>query len=273
MTAPCAEKESMLHALLDGELDAANASSLETHLQSCPACAQRLETLKALHERLAALPPTPAPEALKGRIAAMIGAEATRAHNGAARPKARPERPERPERPGRPGLLAGWLAAGAMTAVAASLVITPLASGPSLPQQLADAHVRSLLADHLVDVPTSDRHVVRPWFNGRIGFNPPPAPDLAAQGFPLVGGRLDYAEGRPIAAIVYRRRAHVINLFVLPAPQGKLMGGIQLPRPGPNPGGFSMLHWTDKGLDYWAVSDAEPGELQGFRAAFEKAEG
>jgi anti-sigma factor RsiW len=260
MNAPCLDKESMLHALLDGELDAANASALETHLAACPACAQRLETLKALHERLAALPPTPAPEALKGRIEAMIGAEATKAAR-------------RQARPARPGLLAGWLAAGAMTAVAASLVVTPLATGPSLPQQLADAHVRSLLADHLVDVQTSDRHVVRPWFNGRIGFNPPPAPDLQAQGFPLVGGRLDYADGRPIAAIVYRRRAHVINLFVLPAPQGKLMGGVQLPRLGPNPGAFSMLHWTDKGLDYWAVSDADPAELKGFREAFEKAEG
>ena len=255
MTAPCADKEPMLHALLDGELDAANASALEAHLQACPACAQRLETLKALHDRLAALPPTPAPEALKGRIEAMIGREAQTA--------ARARR-----RPARPGFLAGWLAAGAMTAVAASLVIAPIATGPSLPQQLADAHVRSLQADHLVDIPTSDRHVVRPWFNGKIGFASPPAPDLAAEGFPLVGGRLDYADGRPIAAVVYRRRAHVINLFVLPA-----KGGLQLPRLGPAPGGYAMLHWTDRGLDYWAVSDAEPAELKGFREAFEKAGG
>jgi anti-sigma factor RsiW len=253
MSAPCPDKEPMLHALLDGELDAANASALETHLAACPDCARRLEDLKALHERLTELPPTPAPEALKGRIEAMIGAETRRA----ARPAARWTRP---------GPLAGWLAAGAMTAVAASLVVTPLATGPSLPQQLADAHVRSLLADHLVDVPTSDRHVVRPWFNGRIGFAPPPAPDLAAQGFPLIGGRLDYADGRPIAALVYRRRAHVINLFVLPARRG-----LALPRLGPARGGYAMLHWTDKGLDYWAVSDAEPGELNGFREAFEKA--
>ena len=255
MTAPCSDKEPMLHALLDGELDAANASALETHLQSCLACAQRLEMLKALHERLAALPPTPAPEALKARIEAMIGRE--------ARKSSRLQPRER-----RPGLLAGWLAAGAMTAVAASLVVAPIAAGPSLPQQLADAHVRSLQADHLVDIPTSDRHVVRPWFNGKIGFNPPPAPDLAAQGFPLVGGRLDYADGRPIAAVVYRRRAHVINLFVLPA-----RGGLTLPRLGPAPDGYAMLHWTDKGLDYWAVSDAELSELNGFKEAFEKAEG
>jgi anti-sigma factor RsiW len=253
MSAPCPDKEPMLHALLDGELDAANASALETHLAACPACAQRLETLKALHERLAELPPTSAPEALKSRIEAMIGREA----KAAPRPAPRPVRP---------GPLAGWLAAGA--AVAASLVILPMASGPSLTQELAEDHIRSLQADHLVDIPTSDRHVVRPWFNGKIGFNPPPAPDLAAEGFPLVGGRLDFADGRPIAAIVYRRRQHVINLFVLPA-----KGGLSLPRLGPTPGGYAMLHWTDKGLDYWAVSDAEQGELKGFKEAFEKAEG
>jgi anti-sigma factor RsiW len=252
----------MLHALLDGELDAANALALETHLQACPACAQRLQTLKALHERLAELPPTLAPEALKGRIEAMLGAEARR-----ERPKPTPWAP-RPRIGGfRPGFIGGWLAAGA--ALAASLVIAPMAEGPSLREQLADDHVRSLLADHLVDIPTSDRHVVRPWFNGKVGFNAPPAPDLAAQGFPLVGGRLDYADGRPIAAIVYRRRAHVINLFVMPA-----KGGLPpLPRLGPNPGGYAMLHWTDKGLDYWAVSDAEQGELKDFHEAFEKAAG
>jgi anti-sigma factor RsiW len=258
MTAPCLDKEPMLHALLDGELDAANASALETHLQSCPACARRLEALKALHERLAELPPTPAPEALRGRIEAMIGREA----RAAARPLRAPAR----------GLTAGWAAAaGAFAALAASLVIAPQMydGGPSLRQELAQDHVRSLQADHLVDIPTSDRHVVRPWFNGKIGFNPPPAPDLAAQGFPLVGGRLDYADGRPIAAIVYRRRQHVINLFVLPA-----KGGLPpLPSLGPSPGGYAMLRWTDKGLDYWAVTDAEQGELKGFKAAFEMAEG
>jgi anti-sigma factor RsiW len=255
MTAPCPDKTPMLHALLDGELDAANASALETHLQSCPACAQRLQTLKTLHERLAELPPTPAPEALKGRIEAMIGQESRKVVRLPPR-----------------GLTAGWAAAGgAFAALAASLIIVPqfADTGPSLRQELAQDHVRSLLADHLVDIPTSDRHVVRPWFNGKVGFNPPPAPDLAAEGFPLVGGRLDYAEGRPIAALVYRRRAHVINLFVMPA-----KGGLPaFPPLGPSPGGFSMLHWTGKGLDYWAVSDAEPAELKGFRAAFEKAEG
>lgn len=251
---PCPDREPMLHALLDGELDAANASALERHLKTCPGCAQRLAALQALHERLAELPPVTAPDRLKGRIEAMISVE--------QRKRARAVRPARP------GLFAGWIAAGAMTLVAASLVVTPLATGPSLPQELAEAHAHSLLASHLVDIPTSDRHVVRPWFDGKIAYAPPPAPDLKADGFPLVGGRLDYADGRPIAALVYRRREHVINLFVLPAPRG-----LALPRLGPNPGGYAMLHWTDKGLSYWAVSDADPAELKGFHEAFEKAAG
>lgn len=252
----CPDRLPMLHALLDGELDAANASALETHLKTCPGCAQQLAALQALHERLAELPPAAAPAVLKARIEAMIGREARRT-----------------VRSPRPRLTTGWIAAGAMTLVAASLVVAPLATGPSLPQELAEAHVRSLLADHLVDIQTSDKHVVRPWFDGKIGYAPPAAPDLKDQGFPLLGGRLDYAEGRPIAAIVYRRRQHVINLFVVPAPRG-----IQLPRlpwldGGSSSGGYAMLHWTDHGLSYWAVSDAEPGELKGFRAAFEKAAG
>jgi anti-sigma factor RsiW len=254
MTSPCPDKEPMLHALLDGELDAANASALEAHLKTCPGCAQRLAALQALHERLSSLPPVSAPERLKARIAAMIGAEE--------------KKMARTRRPARPGLFAGWIAAGAMTLVAASLVVTPLATGPSLPQQLAEAHAHSLLANHLVDIPTSDRHVVRPWFDGKIGYAPPPAPDLKDQGFPLAGGRLDYAEGKPVAALVYRRREHVINLFVLPAQKG-----IELPRLGPPPGGYAMLHWTDKGLSYWAVTDADPTELKGFHEAFERAVG
>jgi len=254
MSAPCPDKEPMLHALLDGELDAANASALEAHLKTCPGCAQRLAALQALHERLADLPPVTAPDRLKARIETMIGAEQ--------------KKMARAHRPAQPGLFAGWIAAGAMTVVAASLVVTPLTTGPSLTDDLAEAHAHSLLADHLVDIPTSDRHVVRPWFDGKIGYAPPPAPDLKDQGFPLVGGRLDYAEGKPIAALVYRRREHVINLFVLPAPKG-----IALPRLGSPPRGYAMLHWTDKGLSYWAVSDADAGELKGFHEAFEKAAG
>jgi anti-sigma factor RsiW len=154
-----------------------------------------------------------------------------------------------------------------MAAVAAGLLVVQLAPAPTnLADQLVASHVRSLQAGHLIDVATSDRHVVKPWFNGRIDYAPP-VPDLAAQGFPLAGGRLDYADGRTVAAVVYRRRAHVINLFVLPArPQA-----WSLPHATRPPPGYAVLHWRDGGLDFWAVSDVAPEDLALFRKAFEAA--
>jgi anti-sigma factor RsiW len=246
----CPDKEPMLHALLDGELDAANASALEAHLATCPGCAARLRTLESLHDRLASLPPAAAPASLKRRIAADLDREARKARRRVG-----------------PGLMAGWFSAGAIAAVAASLVVTPMVSGPSLTMQLAENHARSLQADHLVDIPTSDRHVVRPWFDGKIAYAPPPAPDLKDQGFPLVGGRLDSVDGRAVAAVVYRRGAHVINLFVMPE-----RGGLTLPRPGAS-GGYAMEHWTTGGLSYWAVSDVEDEGLKAFRKAYEAKAG
>jgi len=158
----------------------------------------------------------------------------------------------------------GWSAAGAVAAIAASLLVVqtvPLQSA-GLEDQLVASHVRSLLANHLIDVETSDRHVVKPWFNGKIDFAPPVV-DLKDQGFPLVGGRLDYADQRVVAALVYRRRAHVINLFVLPAHAGPL---AWLTHHAPT--SYSVVHWTPGGPDFWAVSDIEAGDLETFHKAF-----
>lgn len=251
---PCPDQDAMLQALLDGELDAANALAVEAHLKTCAACQAHYAAMQALRERLADPEFSPkAPPHLRGRIEAMIDTE--------ARPPVRAAKPRWSR-----GFVAGWAAAGAMAAVAASLVVVPLQTASvGIEDQLVASHVRSLLANHLIDVATSDRHVVRPWFNGKIDFAPP-VPDLAAEGFPLVGGRLDYADNRVIAAVVYKRRAHVINLFVLPA---KAHTTAWLPT---NlfraPTSYSVVHWTRGGLDYWAVSDVEGGELQQFHKAF-----
>jgi anti-sigma factor RsiW len=150
-----------------------------------------------------------------------------------------------------------------MTAVAASLALVQFAS-PALQDQLIADHVRSLQADHLMDVATSDRHTVKPWFNGKIDFAPV-VPELAPQGFPLAGGRLDYADGREVAAIVYRRNAHVINLFVMPASEH---AGLRAPAARSS---YSVVHWKQAGLAYWAVSDMERGDVEAFRNAFQAA--
>jgi anti-sigma factor RsiW len=250
----CSDKDAMLQALLDGELDAANTLAIEAHLATCAACAARWRTLQALRERLSAadLNP-PAPARLHRRIEAMIAAE--------SRPK-----PKAAAAGWRTRIGAGWVAAGAVAGVAASLLAIQLQpTSASLEGQLVDGHVRSLLANHLIDVATSDRHVVKPWFNGKIDFAPPVV-DLADQGFPLVGGRLDYADNRVVAALVYRRRAHIINLFVLPATFGSDWRHAR-------PSSYSVVHWRRGSLDYWAVSDVEAGDLKQFQQDFEARAG
>jgi anti-sigma factor RsiW len=125
------------------------------------------------------------------------------------------------------------------------------------------AHLRSLQGDHLTDVQTSDQHTVKPWFNGRLDVAPPVV-DLTAQGFRLIGGRLDYIDGRAVAAIVYRRRTHVINLFVAPAAASE-RGGARIEKVQ----GFNIRRWNADGLEFWAVSDIDAEELQEFGAKFE----
>jgi anti-sigma factor RsiW len=152
---------------------------------------------------------------------------------------------------------------GAMTALAASLAAVMVLPNPaSLEDELVADHVRSTLASHLVDVETSDRHTVKPWFNGRIDFAPPVA-DLAAQGFPLVGGRLDYVRRQPAAALVYRRNKHLINLFVWSSQPGPSFAPSRAGRKG-----YALEHWRQGGLEFWAVSDVEATELAAFRAAY-----
>ena len=234
----------LLHALLDDELDAANVAMVEAHLKTCPDCVAEFERLKALHETMT----DPAlrfavPAGLRERIDAALPAAA------------RPANPW-PSR-------AGWGAGGAIAASLTLMLALPQQAAPGIEQQLVASHVRSLLADHLVDIPTSDRHVVKPWFNGKIDFSPP-TPDLKDQGFPLVGGRLDYIDGRVVPAIVYRRGRHTINLFAAPAGKTAMPDSMATD-------GYTVLHWKQGDLDFWAVSDVATGDLDQFRQAFQAA--
>jgi len=110
------------------------------------------------------------------------------------------------------------------------------------------------MVDHLVDVTSSDQHTVRPWFNGKIDFAPPVA-DFAASGFPLVGGRVDYIGGRPVAALVYRHDRHLVNVFIWPA------GGAPAGQQEFSSQGYHLVRWNDADLEYWAVSDLNAREL------------
>jgi len=243
----CLDKELLLHALADGELDAGNAAALETHMAGCAACADELADIREVKSRLAAAPLSyVAPASLHARFDAAL-AEAS----------APPRR--------RRGLAAEtWVMSGAIGALAASLALfTLIPSGEGLEGQLIDAQARSLEAQHLVDVQTSDRHTVKPWFNGKVDFAPPVV-DLASQGYPLVGGRLDRIDGRRAAALVFHRRAHAINLFIWPgdAPTAPLLERRQ---------GYSLVRWGHGGLVYWAVSDVDSADLVAFQKAYAAA--
>jgi anti-sigma factor RsiW len=149
-----------------------------------------------------------------------------------------------------------------VSALAATVVLALLLHfpGASVADELVANHVRSLLASHLVDIETSDRQIIKPWFMGKVDFSPP-IPELAEQGFPLVGGRLDYMPGRVLPAVVYRRGQHIINVFVWPA-GGRTAAPVTTRRDG-----YNVLGWSQGSLRFCAVSDAEPAALSQLKAA------
>ena len=250
------ENAILLHGLLDGELDAANAVRFEVHLKSCAICAAEYERQKTMRAALR-MPGVAhrAPESLRLKLDRTFVDDA---------PVATPVAP-RGDKPH--AWRARWWAGGVSLALAASLALfiaLPHTRETSLQQQLVDSHVRSLLADHLTDIPSSDHHTVKPWFNGKVAVVPE-AVDLAPQGFPLAGGRLDYVDRRVVAALVYRHGGHIVNLFVWPSPDAK-DSAVQIE----SRQGYNLLHWTESGVTFWAVSDAAVPELQEFEAAYVK---
>jgi anti-sigma factor RsiW len=254
----CAEFEVLLHALIDGELDAGHAREVEAHAAGCSACAERLASFRAIQEAVsgAALKEA-APAPLRSRIEASLAAPAKA--NAAV---------QRFFRPSRRGFFGGFALGSALSAaVAASLVLAVMRDNQqqTVADEVVSAHIRSLQAGHLMDVETSDQHTVKPWFNGRVDVAPPVV-DLTAEGFTLLGGRLDYIDGEPVAAIAYQRRKHLINLFVAQRlgarHNGALSEAIQ---------GYNVRHWSQAGLDFWAVSDLAGDELDEFVQKIEVA--
>jgi anti-sigma factor RsiW len=237
----CADQELLLSALLDGELDAANTALVEAHSLRCEACREELERLSAVRSLLRADGVRHStPETLRAKILALP-------ELAIAQPNPRHRLP-------------GWLAPGVAGALAASLAIVTLV-GPeqqqsSLDAQIISSHVRSLQPGHLTDVETTNQHIVKPWFNGKIDFAPP-VPELADHGFPLAGGRLDSVNGKTVAAIVYHRRLHTVNLFVWPAASRRPRSLVE--------DGFALEEWSEDGLDFAAVSDIPADELRLFR--------
>lgn len=247
----CSRWQLMLHGFLDGELDAAHSLELEQHLTTCPHCAGQLERFRALKQVVSQKGVRwRAPDHVRAQVLAAIAREAAMQ---AQPPVSTWDKVF--------GWIRQWLFVPSLAALAASLllVLAPIQNRASIPEEVVAGHVRSLLADHLTDVATSDQHTVKPWFNGKIDFSPPVV-DLASQGFPLVGGRVDYVDSRVVAALIYRRRGHLINVFVWPAPPTATTATSR--------DGYNIEHWSKDGLTFWAVSDATADEISGFREAF-----
>src|SRR6266513_194634 len=268
----CEEATKLMDGYLDGELDPITSQTIEQHLRDCPNCDQAYKTHGSLIRVIGnAAPYYKAPAELRERIQSSLREEMV------ARPMRNVGRDVQPlfprRQPGPRTVLLGtswnWLALAAAILLAAiigwNLLPRLQRPGPDqlLATQLIGSHVRSLMANHLTDVASSDQHTVKPWLDAKLDFAPPVV-DLSGEGFPLIGGRLDYLDNRPVAALVYQRRKHFINVFVWPGEAAAARPAMAMSHQG-----YQLLHWADPDFNYWAVSDVSANDLQTFKQQFE----
>lgn len=238
----CKEQEHLLHGYFDGELDLMSSVAFEEHATTCPDCARDLRQQQDLRDSLhSAGLYDRAPNRLEARIRASIPGAPTNIAE---------MKPAGKRRPWEQWL--GIAAAIALVAIASLALFNAARTEKAndlIAQEVVESHVRSLQLGHLTDVPSSDQHTVKPWFDGKIDFAPP-VTDFAAQGFPLVGGRLDYLDHHNVASLVYKRRAHFINIFIW-LDETKTN---QSPR-SETIDGYHLIHWQQDGLNFWMISD------------------
>jgi mycothiol system anti-sigma-R factor len=237
----CEQTQTVLHGYFDGELDAARAAEFERHLETCSECLAALEAQEKLRSAIQrGQLYEQAPVSLRHKVRASLPAG-------------------RPARFDLSGMWLRWLAAAAAILLVASLswrVWPGFRGSDNFETEAAiDAHLRSLQVGQLVDVASTDQHTVKPWFDGKLDFAPP-VRDFVDDGFPLQGGRLDVLRGRSVAALVYGRRKHVVNVFVWPTPQGD-----HAPRSGSQLG-YQWMEWRKGGMEFCAVSDASAADLE-----------
>jgi anti-sigma factor RsiW len=269
----CEEATKLMDAYLDGELDPITSQTIEQHLRECHKCDQAYKAHALLIRSIGdATPYYKAPAGLRERIQSSLREEvAERSTRSVSR-----DIPSllQSKQSARRAVLFGtqwsWLALAAAIVLAAIIAfnLAPRLQRPGADQllatQLIASHVRSLMANHLTDVASSDQHTVKPWLDTKLDFAPPVV-DLGNDGFPLLGGRLDYLENRPVAALVYQRRKHFVNLFIWPKESGATGAAKTITHQG-----YQLVNWVDSDFNYWAVSDVSNNDLQAFKQGFEK---
>jgi anti-sigma factor RsiW len=250
----CTQTRKLIGAHLDGELDLMASLDFNRHVECCSACAAAQERLQTVRSAVTASAPYyPAPPQLAAQLRAALRLEVM--------PQPTPQLP-RSIRPWRAFLRPLGMAAALALVATLSWVVARQSvrgGGATLAHEIVAAHVRSLMADHLYDVRSSDQHTVKPWFSGKVDFAPN-VRDLVSVGFPLEGGRLDYLDGHAVAALVYRHNLHVINCFVWPTQ------GAQPPLPT-SAQGYNLIRFSDRGLTWCVISDAAPATLEEFARA------
>ena len=246
----CEQAQPLLSAYVDRELDITKSLETEGHVRECPRCSTTVRQHEALHSAMnaAALAFVP-PAGLERRVRKAVRREA---------------------RPRVLFTLAPWRwAAVPMAATLAAALTWSVAihrgattSEDLVLGELVSGHVRSLMVDHLVDVAPADQHTVKPWFNGKVDFAPP-VTDFTASGFPLVGGRVDYIAGRAVAVLVYKRRQHVVNVFIWPSgqPETEAFRNVSFDT-------YHLVRWSASGLTFWAVSDVSSADLESLARLF-----
>jgi anti-sigma factor RsiW len=253
----CQTAQESIHAYVDGELDLARSLEIEQHMQKCQVCASayRNQTMLRSAFKDNSLYHS-APPSLEKRIRSSLRREAK-------------------SEVGSRWFGWRWLPVGVAMALVLliALVVWQTAPGlrPSgdelLAQEMVSNHVRSLqLESHRTDVISSDQHTVKPWFDGKLDFAPP-VKDFSSQGFPLLGGRLEYLNNRSVAALMYQRQKHYINLYIWPAEQRNATSEVATKRQG-----YNLLHWTNSGMTYWAISDLNGVELHEFARLVQEAQ-
>jgi len=257
----CKEVLNFVDSYIDHELDLVRQLEIEQHLKECSSCTHAYTERRSLQVAIKAAPlyfETPIKLEQDVRRALRRAAGATSEKDSAA-----------------PTTKLGWNWTGWFTGVmsAAAVVVVMIGVGPRLlgpspddrlSQEVTSSHVRSLITNHLIDIVTSNQHVVKPWFNGRIDFTPT-VRDFSDQGFPLAGGRLDYLAGRTVAVLVYHRALHPINLFIWPAQSGEELKEKTLSRQG-----YHLIRWSHGGMAYWVISDVNEKELKDFAELVQK---